>query len=41
MESERKQIRGEMGEGEGPGCYLPCRAAYLPVAFLEKTHFSL
>lgn len=29
-------MRVEMGEGEGAGCCLPCREAYLPVAFFKK-----
>lgn len=36
MESEREQMRVEMGEGEGAGCCLPCREAYLPVVFFKK-----
>lgn len=40
MESEREQMRGEMREGEGPGCCLPCREAYLPVVFFKKKFLS-
>lgn len=40
MESEREQMRGEMREGEGSDCYLPCREAYLPVVFFKKTFLS-
>lgn len=37
MESEREQMRGETGEGEGPSCCLPRREAYLPAAFFKTT----